>query len=1166
MSEAKGEAGALPKKGRGCGVVVLALVLLVGLASGVVWHWHGVWVARAVEGGLRAGLPFLGFSLVNLEVEVQIGRSLILRKVELGPPSGAPEANSTQLRIEEIELTPAGIWEVISGKSRWVNRVSWRGVEGVLDYRSANFPPPLPLAALTPEQEKTLFPWVLRILPLALEGKVDRLEVLADGQAYRVDELELSVREGRVGQVRLGKAELNWPGGGKVITNKEGRSIWRDGSLYLLGLPLEGGLELSEFELTILRPGGPGLRAEFAAFAGWVRVDAAFPIQDTKQALELSAWARAVDLAAAAAWAGSREEVQGKIREARLSYRGLPEALQAGTAVGTIQAEGVAWADRKFDSLVVGARLGEGKLELSEFSLLQGANQIMAHGEVKVPSSGDWLRAEVSGELQADLPDLAALSALAGTDLTQAAGSLRIKAEATVKAGEPAARVKVSGESLQWRGVGLGDLGAEVRLDAREAEVIQGWIRGPALRGEATGTVQLQGPHLYAGALQLTIENLAMVSDLVPMEGFPEPMHGKLELQWRGDGTKESHSGAFGLQLADFKFGAMPVAVAGRFSGTYSPESWYIGEAVLRQRDWELSGRLFAGRSGLHADDILLQAKQEKLLAGEVYLPWNPLSLLQEGGWPSGVLAEKPIYASIESAELSIERLGLLLGQDWPIQGRGRISLSAGGVLSEPKIEAKMLWRDLRSADAERREWVRRLEVAISSEAGRMVCRGEAVLPLVRPITWEVQTPFGFRVKENEVEWIEPTGALSGEVLWPATPIGALGPVLPPFHKLAGSIGAEIKLGGTLFTPQIDGTLRLQDGVLQINRQAPRLDNLSLTCRFDGDSFRLENTGGNIGAGPFEVRGGGSFADLANPRVDLRVVGDNLLLLRDRQMRLRTDVDITAEGTMTNGRLSGRIGLVDGRIFQRLEITPLLQAAGSEAQPMPLLPEMAGLVPPPFGDWRLDLVVENDTPFLLIGNLASGEIIPEIRLGGTLAAPLPSGQVKLRDLYAYLPFSVVHIPEGFIYLDPLNPRIPIMDVRGYSQVLEYQITLLSQGPLDEGNLYLRSDPPLSQEAIILLLTAGLAPGMQAGSSFGEAAIGQGGLLLLKTMARQFDTTGVDTDSLLNRLQITSQPGLTPGMRATMRGEFRLTDNFGIMAQRDGLGFLGAGLTYSIRFR
>jgi hypothetical protein len=83
---------------------------------------------------------------------------------------------------------------------------------------------------------------------------------------------------------------------------------------------------------------------------------------------------------------------------------------------------------------------------------------------------------------------------------------------------------------------------------------------------------------------------------------------------------------------------------------------------------------------------------------------------------------------------------------------------------------------------------------------------------------------------------------------------------------------------------------------------------------------------------------------------------------------------------------------------------------------------------------------------------------------------------------------------------------------------------------------------------------------------GEAAAGQGSLLLLKTLAREFEPEGVDLDDILNRIQVGTYPPPFMGMRPTLLGEFRLTDNISLFSRRDGFGYFSGGATHTWRFR
>ncbi len=257
--------------------------------------------------------------------------------------------------------------------------------------------------------------------------------------------------------------------------------------------------------------------------------------------------------------------------------------------------------------------------------------------------------------------------------------------------------------------------------------------------------------------------------------------------------------------------------------------------------------------------------------------------------------------------------------------------------------------------------------------------------------------------------------------------------------------------------------------------------------------------------------------------------------------------------------------LVDGRVYRKLEITPLLVPSPVNG-PLWVPPVLAGLAPPPFAGWTVNIGISNETPFKIVGNIASGEIIPDLHIVGTLGNPVPSGRVTLKDTRAYLPFSTMQIPQGEITFTPASPWVPMLDIHATAQALDYTVQAYAYGPLNEQHLILRSEPPLPQESIVLLLTTGFAPGAYAGAGFGEAAAGQGGLLVLRTLLRQIDAKGFDVESLVNRLQISAVPPVDPYDRAGIRGRFEIWRGLSVMSERDSYGYYNAGVTYQLRFR
>jgi len=778
----------------------------------------------------------------------------------------------------------------------------------------------------------------------------------------------------------------------------------------------------------------------------------------------------------------------------------------------------------------------------------------------------DLTQAAFSLEGRGVVRDLTALADLAGESLRGTEGQAEFSGEFRAAQGQYSGQFAARAEQITLRGTPLGSLDLALEAKGREVFLRKFEVRNGKDSVDGTGTVEVPGPHQYTASLQAKITDVQAYAGLIPALAELQSTGG-LDLEWQGDGSAATHSGAFNLTLRDLVLPWTPEGLNGRFTGTYSPENVYLSEVDLRRNSLRLTLQVSAGQDGIYANHILLASGSRPLLAGQFYAPFNPLPLLAQKPWREGLLADKNLYADLRSRAVPLEDLAALTGQTLPIEGDLQFSLKASGPFLDPLIESSVEWKNLRlimEGGGEIAPFQGQLN--LRSEKGRAEVSGNLRAPLLEPIQLSAKFPFGFVEKaDGEIEFADPDGSLAGRIEFPRTPLKLFAPFLPGVRELAGQLGGSIELSNKLSAPQIRGTAELKGGRIGFGRNAPGFQNLQGQLTFTGTEARLDYLRGDVAAGPFNLTGSANFANPAQIRYQAALKGEKILLARNSNVRLRANVDLSAEGTQETGNIAGSIRLLDGRIYRRLEITPLLVSADTAQAPL-LLPNLAGLVPPPFGTWRLNVSLENQTPFLLAGNIAAGEIEPKLQIGGTLGDPRPEGVVTLRNVRAFLPFSVMDVPEGHIYLRADNPRIPILDVRGHSQVLEYNIQAYAFGPLDEGNLVLRSDPPLQQESIILMLTTGLAPGALSGAGFGEAAVGQGGLLLLRAFVRQFESENVDLESLVNRLQVRAIPPIQQGDPATLRGEFRLFDQLSLISERDTYGFFNAGVTYTLRLR
>lgn len=1147
------------------------------LLTGLILILAGFWFSYAplVKWAIRTGLPMgvqpMGLSFKGVkEIDVRLGRPIRLIDLEFGPLAGAPESNQTKIRIGEGEIALTSLYSLLFDRDHLLDRVSIRNAQVMFDFRAATQAPPIPIPSLSEKEKQTISQTTRFAFPRQMVIENSDIRILVDGQYFELLGVDVGFYERRVGRLKIDYSKIRTDSGAVSLDLANGRALTalNQGTLYLSEFGIGPNAEIESFSADLARPGGPGLSANARlGDAGWLRFEAGLGDQKGEPLLEAALWMGQIKLPDLSRLLNFSAPAEGTVTEGQFRFRGTPGKELDGEASLQLSASQFRWQSRGWEKLELSGGWTHRQLFISQFSLAQKENQIVFSGQLGLGQGPfDLSKASFSLKGSGDVRDLADLADLAGESLRGTTGQARFSGELRGGQGQYTGTLEASAEKVTWSGTPLGALQLALEAKGRDVFLRKLTVQNgkDSLAGE--GSVEVPAPHQYTASLKGRIADVQAYSKLIPAL-VELQSSGGVDLDWQGDGSAATHSGAFTLWLKDLVLPWTPEGLNGKFAGTYSPENVYLSEVDLRRAALHLTLRLSAGKNGIYADHILLASGSRDLLAGQFYAPFNPLTLLGQKPWREGILSDQKVYADLRSRAVPIADLAALTGQAVPVEGDLQFSLKAAGALLDPILEASVDWKDLRLlVEGGGQIAPFQGQLNFRSEKGQAAIVGNLRAPLLEPIQLNAVFPFGFVEKpDGVIEFADPNGALSGRILFPKTPLRLFAPFMAGVRELDGQLSGAVELSHQLFAPQIKGMAELKGGRLGFGRNAPSFQNLEARLTFSGSEARLDFLKGAVGAGPFHLTGNVNFADFKKVKYQAALTGEKVLLARDSNVRLRANLNLRAEGVQDSGSIQGAIRLVDGRIYRRLEITPLLVGADTGQTSM-LLPNLAGMVPPPFGNWKLDVTLNNETPFLLTGNIAAGEIEPQLRIGGTLNDPRPEGEVTLRNVRAFLPFSVIDVPEGHVYLRADNPRVPILDVRGNSQVLEYNIQAYAFGPLDEGNLILRSDPPLQQESIILMLTTGLAPGAMSGAGFGEAAIGQGGLLLLRAFVRQFDSEKVDLESLVNRLQVRAIPPIQQGDPATMRGEFQLFDQLSLVSERDTYGFFNAGVTYRLRLR
>jgi hypothetical protein len=442
-------------------------------------------------------------------------------------------------------------------------------------------------------------------------------------------------------------------------------------------------------------------------------------------------------------------------------------------------------------------------------------------------------------------------------------------------------------------------------------------------------------------------------------------------------------------------------------------------------------------------------------------------------------LANDPreISLEVESRVLPVDVLAPWLPEGVELDPRStmQLSMEVSGTFPAPVIDARFEARNLGSP-ANPELPTADLVLEIDARDGRIQVTGTATAPDFPPANLSLAMPF------RPAAWAEDPEQLKSEPFearaeLPRLDVSRFSTLIPGVRQLDGTVTGNILAEGTFENPALRGELRLTRGGLALNQAGlPEVSGIAADVDLNLDRVVLTNLRAGVAGGT--MTGGGTLElNGAEPgQIDLELRADHLPILRNDQMILRAGGALRLQGTWDDALVSGTIGVVDSLFYRDIEILPIGRPfTGPAAASLPAIDTRASPtanVPEPFSNWRLNVVLRTDDPFLIRGNLGSGEVDMAIRVGGTIGNPAPDGNIRLRNAMASLPFSRLQIPTGYLRFSPETGLDPALEIRGVSEPRPYRVNIYVHGQLSDPQLILTSSPPLPENEIMTLLATG----------------------------------------------------------------------------------------------
>lgn len=662
----------------------------------------------------------------------------------------------------------------------------------------------------------------------------------------------------------------------------------------------------------------------------------------------------------------------------------------------------------------------------------------------------------------------------------------------------------------------------------------------------------------------------------------PEPaapaepkLAGALSVQWQASGNLSkdlalaTYNGAAKVAVRKVEFNAIG-PVEADIAGDYSPTAIHFPTLTASANGLAFGAAIGLKDDLLRIDQIALRQGPTDLLTGYLQLPVD----LKKLSAPEGPVPDvDKIDVNIASKVINLETLLSALDKTKPAPAAGTVALSvlAHGRLSKILAEIKVQARKVRlpkqpslsPADA---------DVDLALRDDRLNLDLSVRQPQIQTLTVRGNIPLGLQTLLAS-KTIDPKSPISLTLQLPRSDLGFVAKVVPAVRFIQGNVGADVKVGGTIEHPTFSGSATLNIPAARMQDiSVPSVRDFQANLAFTEKSLRFERFSGEIGGGKLTVGGDVGFANLKAPTLNLAITANNVLAARDDNLTARVNANVKISGPLAAATVAGSIGLTKSRYLKEIDIVPI----GLPGKPPPSTPAPAESQPSisvtsaPVKDWKFDLAIKTDDPFLVRGNLANGQAVVDLRLRGTGLKPLLDGNVQVQNLVATLPFSRLTIENGNISFTPDQPLNPVIDLTGMSTIRAYLVSVYITGRAHDPKIVFSSEPPLAQEQIVSLLATGSTTDELTGNS--EALAGKATLLVVQDLYRRTFKKKSSSRTEEPKETLADKVNLDLGNTDPKTGKQEVSARFKVSDQVSFIGELGiegdiqGRFRYLVRFR
>jgi TamB, inner membrane protein subunit of TAM complex len=833
--------------------------------------------------------------------------------------------------------------------------------------------------------------------------------------------------------------------------------------------------------------------------------------------------------------------------------------FEGASAALDVNVDEVRFQDYTVDALRAAANVDGALVTLREFSIFRGTNGVVVSGSYTLPADmKSYVTQPWKADVEVKAPALDEFIAQGAE--TRLSGSLNVAGTARSDGKAITGNFDITGRDVAFNGLTVPTIDGKLAVGDNLARLDNLAIvinEDNTIR--ASGEVGLAEPYRYEGSLDVNLGDLSVFNPL-----SPEQLAGTLTAQWSGggDAQKKEHSGDGKVVLTNGQFGGQ-AGLNAEVQANYTPEMIDVPVLQATAEMGGISTKVHWEKNQLAVTDLNAQLKKLTVLRGSLSLP---LDLSHLDNVDLLIPNDGTVSIALETPKLKLSDVFAQLGTDpSPASGMVSAKISASGTIAELSADVSVRADEIKAAAAAEMKPAN-VALDLSVRNDRLAIDGKITQPRINPVLITGGLPLDVEKIKRE-KTLPPDTPLKLSLKMADSPLDFVASLVPMIRFIDGHAGIDVEVSGTTSRPQFAGTVEADIKHLRLNNEGlPPVTNVAVRIDSTTERLRISQFRGDIAGGVFGAEGTVDFSKPENPMFDLAFGSRDALVMQDEAMTVRISSRVTVKGPLEAATVGGNVYVTRSRFFKNIDILPIGLPGRPAPQP-PEAPSVPGVTDPPLRNWKFDIDIKTADPFLVRSNLADGRITIDLHLGGTGMEPWVDGNVRIEQLRTSLPFSTLEIDNGLVYFTKDEPFIPQFDIRGTSQIRDYNVSAYIFGDMTNPQATFTSNPPLPQTEIIALIATGVTSKELAGNP--SVLAGKAAMLLFQKLYRSVfkrNSSEPPKDTLLSRIDFdvgTTDPK-TGRQAASVR--FPLNDNIVLVGGLDVGGNFRGQVKYLIRFR